>query len=386
MVKYNEEIYNINKKAVDEELKLLQESVNNTEISENDKLAIYNRINAKTLEAYAMTQKHQSDINKLNYDIFKTQADEQIAGIVEFENNKKEVIIGTEQQTQIELAKQYVEGNITFEEYQKGIVEAADKSKLEQQNIAKDMAVNLSAEAFTEAELLKQQFGEDSQYYIDAYKRYQESLTAVSEAETNVRIEKAKQEIQQKNETKKHNEDIVKSYQAMAKSVGGIMGTVSDIMEDNIDQKVKNGEISEEQAKEEFERVKKLQIGETIVNTITGAVGAFMQDKKSYPAPYNYIIAGIDMASTLATGIAQINQIKSQEYGSSSSSVSGGSVSNSGVSVMPLLDENQDVGQLSSLQTANNTGTQTDNRVYILQSDITDSNNQVDIRENNTTY
>ena len=47
-------------------------------------------------------------------------------------------------------------------------------------------------------------------------------------------------------------------------------------MQNNIDEKVKNGEISEEEAKKEFERVKKIQIAETIINTLAGAAGGLL--------------------------------------------------------------------------------------------------------------
>ena len=58
----------------------------------------------------------------------------------------------------------------------------------------------------------------------------------------------------------------------LSRSVSNVMGTVSDIMQANIEEKVKRGEISEEEAEKEFENVKKLQIAEAIINTLTGAL------------------------------------------------------------------------------------------------------------------
>ena len=189
--------------------------------------------------------------------------------------------------------------------------------------------------------------------------------------------------------TKKYFDDYTKSAVTLSKSIGSLMGGISDIMKDNIDQKVKNGEISEEEAEKEFERVKQVQLAELWINTIAGATGAFLQDKAAYPAPWNYIIAGVDMATTFATGIMQHKQIQQQKYGDTggTGSISTPSVAQiESVAVNPLLNDNLDSLQMTSLNTENMANQIKDQRVFIMQSDIADSQQQVQIRQTNTSF
>ena len=143
-------------------------------------------------------------------------------------------------------------------------------------------------------------------------------------------------------------------------------------MKNNIDEKVKNGEISEEEAKKEFERAKKVQITETIINTIAGAAGGLLQAIKTYPAPWGPILGAATAASALAAGYAQVQQIKQQEYGSSSSGGAGSTpnvstVDFQSVSVNPLLDEERDLQGMTSLNVNGDSESQEQNqRVYIL--------------------
>lgn len=187
--------------------------------------------------------------------------------------------------------------------------------------------------------------------------------------------------------SKKHKGDVKKAYQDLANSIGGVMGGIADIMEANIDAKIKDGEISEEEAKKEFERVKKVQLAELWINTLAGSAGAFLQDMKTYPSPYNYIIAGIDFSTAMLQGIAQSKAIQQQEYGSSGGGGSTSAVAQvEAVAVNPLLNETMDAQLMSTMDTNEALGNMTDQRVYILQSDITESNKQVQIRQSNTSF
>ena len=180
----------------------------------------------------------------------------------------------------------------------------------------------------------------------------------------------------------------VKVYSELATSMGSLMGGIADIMKQNLDQKVKNGEISEEEAKKEFERIKKMQVAEAIVNTLSGAVGAYMQATSTYAPPFGPILGGINAAAATAMGIAQITQIKAQQYGSNSTPSTPAaseatnvsqSVDLNNVSVQPLLDENRDIAATGTYYSG-------DQRVYILQSDIIESDRQVEIRQNESTF
>ena len=221
----------------------------------------------------------------------------------------------------------------------------------------------------------------------DIDKQVADAEMAIEEEKTKFFIEQSERRKRASEEEKKNHKEWVKAqidgFLNYADSVGGLMGSISDIMQQNIDQKVKNGEISEEEAQKEFERVKKLQIAELWLTTLSGAAGAFLQDMKSFPSPWNVIIAASDFATAMAMGAAQTKQIKSMQYGGE-----GGGSSNTvaQAKVSPLLNEALDSQTMTSLNIEGNTSKQPDTKVYILESDIQKAETRVKTREKNTTF
>lgn len=141
-----------------------------------------------------------------------------------------------------------------------------------------------------------------------------------------------------------------------------------------------------EMSEEGSEEQKQLQIAQAVVNTIGGAVGAFLQGMASYPAPYGAIIGGVAAAAATAAGIAQIAKMKSTSK--NSASASGASVSApemSMTSVSPLLDEQSDINRMTTLS-EERTEEQPAQRVYVLEQDITESQRRVRVVEDNATF
>lgn len=165
-------------------------------------------------------------------------------------------------------------------------------------------------------------------------------------------------------------------------SLGSLMGTVSDIMEEEINRKLESGEISEEQAKKEFERVKKLQLAEVWINTLSGAAGAYMQAVASIPSPFGQIIGAANAATAMATGIAQHRQIKATEFGGGGSGSSVGGLQM--MAVAPIVDQTQAQNELTTLNIQG--GQDKDIRVYILESDIEDSLIKAQVRDTETSF
>lgn len=213
---------------------------------------------------------------------------------------------------------------------------------------------------------------EDEKYRLERELIKSQNDWKIKEAE---RLKKKEEEIQMAKEA-----TVVASTQAIV----DVMGAVTDVMEENINRKLQEGKISEEQAEKEFERVKKMQLATLWISTLAGAAGAFLQDMKSYPSPYNAIIAGIDFATAMALGTAQHKKIKSQSYGSSGGD-GGASAGLQAIAVQPLLDENEAYNTMQTLQIQGG-AYNADTRVYILESDIQDSINRVQVRESSNVF
>ena len=173
----------------------------------------------------------------------------------------------------------------------------------------------------------------------------------------------------------------VQSYADAANSIADIFGTVAEIEEERIQRQVDAGKISEEAARSQFETVKQWQYAQTWINTIAGMTAALTAPSlQSNPA--GWVAAATQAASLLATGIAQTIKIKNTDFSGGGVS-SGGSGITTSPSVTPI-DVRDDIQQsptvLPDSQSPRN------QRVYILERDIQDSNRRVEVRENNSTF
>ena len=188
--------------------------------------------------------------------------------------------------------------------------------------------------------------------------------------------------LQASEERKKIRIEEIQSYADAANSIADIFGTVAAAEEERIQRQLDAGDISIEAAKSQFETVKQWQYAQTWINTIAGMTAALTAPSMQATGPAGWVAAATQAASILATGIAQTIKIKNTDF-------SGGGVSSggSGVSASPSvtpIDVRNDIQQsptvLPDSQSPRN------QRVYILERDIQDSNRRVEVRENNSTF
>lgn len=244
---------------------------------------------------------------------------------------------------------------------------------------------------FERLQAIRDKFGEDSEYFKEAQKEYNDAYEAEEQRHSNAIIG-----LYAKNskEARKSVKDQLNVTKQLMKGTSSIMGSIADIMKANLDQKVENGEISEEEAEKEFERIKALKIAEATINTLEGAITAYTTAQSLGPV-IGHIVGAINAAAVTAMGIAQIQQIKQQKYNSSgniSSPSAGGAgsvqtVDFQNVSVNPLLDPEKDAAALREAERERDRDEQSkEQRVVILQSDLEDSAKQVEIRQNQSTF
>ena len=86
----------------------------------------------------------------------------------------------------------------------------------------------------------------------------------------------------------------------VASSTSDILGVIADLYETD-----------EENAEKNANKIKALRIAAATVDTISGAIGAFMQASETIPPPYGQIVGALEAATITATGIANIAKIKS---------------------------------------------------------------------------
>jgi hypothetical protein len=154
----------------------------------------------------------------------------------------------------------------------------------------------------------------------------------------------------------------VKMMQTWAGNISGLLGGIADAWEAMSD--------DEEKA---AEQTKAIRIVTSIIDTISGAIGAYMSavsPTSGIPAPYNMILGAIQAATVTATGMANIAKLRS-------TNVKGGGSGNASVSmpaavaapsVQPEVTTTRAITTNSEEERLNQMASP--QRVYILDSDL----------------
>lgn len=144
---------------------------------------------------------------------------------------------------------------------------------------------------------------------IDAYLEYQQEAADLEvEIETNALREKKRLREQDAKDAKEKAKQQMEVMQSVASATSGILGSIADMYESD-----------EKNSEKNANKIKGLRIASATIDTISGAIGAFMQAVQTIPPPMGAIIGGIQAAAVTATGIAQIAKIKSTKVSGSTS-------------------------------------------------------------------
>ena len=201
---------------------------------------------------------------------------------------------------------------------------------------------------------------------FDAYLAFdQERADLEVEIETNAIREKErlrKQDLKDAEKTAKAQKDLLKG---VASATSSILGSIADMYESDSEESEKNAN-----------KVKNLRIAAATIDTISGAIGAYMQAVETIPPPYGIITGAVQAAVVTAAGIANIAKMKSTKVSTSAGNTS---VSTPGVASAPTLTTN--VSNVRSVTSASEeerlNQMARDQRVYILADDIQASQNQI---------
>lgn len=159
----------------------------------------------------------------------------------------------------------------------------------------------------------------------------------------------------------------------LAGATASILGSIADMYESD-----------EKSAKKNAQKIKGLRIAEATINTINGAIGAYTSAAANIPAPAGIIVGAAQAAIVTAAGIANIMKIKNTDInGSSSGSGIGAAVSPQAPTYTNELPATyvRNLTSSSEIDEINK-----DTRVYILESDIQESNKRVQIRQEEATF
>ena len=194
---------------------------------------------------------------------------------------------------------------------------------------------------------------------------YKETLDEVSQTTSEFRADQIQQyqdEFKKQQEIAKAKKDLLKG---VASATSDILGSIADMYESD-----------EENSEKNANKIKNLRIAAATIDTISGAIGAFMQASQTIPPPYGQIVGAAAAAAVTASGIAQIAKLKSQKVSGSAQSTN---ISTPAVTSAPTI--NTQVSNVRSVTSASEEDRLNqmakDQRVYILASDIEASQKQI---------
>lgn len=216
-------------------------------------------------------------------------------------------------------------------------------------------------------QMLENQKAAVEQYYDDLMATLEENSVewVLLEQEKNAAIEEldkqhAEKQVEIDQETSKRRLKIAKAYvntyQTISTQTLNIMGAIMDGMDENT------------------QEYKNMKYAQGVIDTLSGTLAGFMSGVESgLPAPWNLVLAAATAASVFATGMIQLSNIKNEK-------LANGAQSSANTGSFGEYDT------LSYMQQDNILGSIQDSRVYVLESDITSTQNRVNVVETQATF
>ena len=132
----------------------------------------------------------------------------------------------------------------------------------------------------------------------------------------------------------------------MSNNIADLMGGIGDVWESSLEIRKKTLEkegkfnaMEQKNLEKSYENLRLVKIAEATVNTISGAVAAYMKCQE-LGQPWGTVLGAIQAAVVTATGIAEIGKLKHMDnpYSDNSSSL-GGSVGSMSATVTPQVSD-----------------------------------------------
>ena len=343
-------------------------------------------------------QKHLEELRKQNEEAAKQRLAD-LKKIAEQDNEANMSLVGDEQAELTKLKIAYDEAIELHEKYGQdtaAITEAYEKQRDEiieryRKERAERLADGVDLEAETEYQMQRaaiiianEEDMEEQLLQLDmdfrdrreelVRERYEQGLLTTEEFNSQIaalEVEAANLQIEQEQrvteKTKSELEKRKKMQQAYQKAIGSIVGSIGNILSSI-------GGVLEQGSSE----WKAVMTAEAIISTIKGGIDAFMGMIASIPGPYGIDAGAAAAIATVAAGMAEVAKIQSTEISTSG----GGSSTSSNTS---LGNVRPSAVQVAATQVTNTRQTSTtsdieelpEQRVYVLESDITDAQNNV---------
>lgn len=187
-----------------------------------------------------------------------------------------------------------------------------------------------------------------------------------------LRVEIAKEADEKiKKSAEERQKAIIATMQTSIDATASILGSLADLYE-----------ADDEGQKKNAKKIKALRIATATIDTISGAIGAYMQASKAYTPPWGQIIGAAAAATVTAAGLANIKKIRSTntDGGGSSADVSAPSTTGTTavVAAPALTTQVSNVRSVTSASEEDRLNAMaSDQRVVLVMSDLEVKQDQV---------
>lgn len=244
----------------------------------------------------ALAEKKVKDLQKALLEFQSAKIMEQVGK--DFEDLSEKAQVGMER-FDMAIEKGSTEGSKLIKGFYTGISPKEMRSQLEERYQLQAEYLQKELELYREA--IKQQNLTDEDRAtltsnINAIQIAQQDLMTQKTIESNYLIMDSYQ-------------NMSTSLQGIASSITDVLSSVSDIIMANAEAQLEAGEITEEEYNRQFEKSKAIQIATATINTIAGALGAFMGITKD-TGGWGIAFAIAQATAVFASGMAEIQKIK----------------------------------------------------------------------------
>ena len=316
----------------------------------------------------ALLEAHNIDTTNLTEEYYKNNFEVIKRYLGEEQNLITENSSFKERETQISYNTQA----LTLDENDKvGAIQLEIDKTLELQAI-REQAFNeqmAQIKAILDAEKEKNLLSAEQEAELQAqYNALQQEKVLVTADATNQITALSKQMIeQQKAENYAYKQNLVATFTSTLNAASSILSAIQS----GIDTTNKDG----------FEKNKKLQIANAHIAMLVGITNALAGAFTSKSGTWDWVLAGIQAAGIATSGAIQIDNIKKQKFDGSGSVGSVGVTPN--VSTVGNIPIQYTKELLTDTETAEmNKG----NRIYVVESDISETQNEVAVKEANSSF
>ena len=365
--------------------KIVKEGIKSREAILDEALQHLRDMGREETEDY---QKLEAKKMSINYEYLKESAQNQInTNKIKLENEKEtyEQIVKARElmfnrgsvensmkqsEDYVGITDKYLNGLITYEDYQQQLSDLDARYKqleVDRQIEADELKLQ---ELMNYYESVKAITGENSEQLAEIQQQITATEITLEQEKSNRLKQIADNEVKQKQKNDKQEEKLLKLKQKREQNNLNTYSKFSSAMQSIL------GENSK--------AAKALAITDAVVSTWTGANKILAEGPSSFgPGPIGVALMYSAMASEIATGLANVKNIISEKSDSSSASsaVSSTVSTLSSAQVTPLLDENQN--NIPTPMYDVNGGNQ---RVYVVESDITDVQRRVQVSESESSF